>query len=336
MRKNDVRLRKERSENKSGELFRENSIPLLKETNYYIKSGFLLDGDAPKQFIKAYFFEENSSIRRLKPKTWPFYLAKTAEKWYPHESVVEYMINKIGEELGIRMNRMKLVRANGEIRFLSQYFIKKDEILVHGAEICGQHLDDMELAREIANNIQNARELFTFEFICEAIKSVFPNAWQQLIMEFVKMLTFDAITGNNDRHFYNWGIIDYKTKNLKKLPQFAPVFDSARGLFWNWSDENILSQTQVKDGKRFARYIENASPRVSINDNCNVNHFELIRHLKYKEDAYKEIINELSSASKENDVLNMLKKEFYPLFIKERQNLITDTLIQRFKKIREV
>ena len=96
----------------------------------------------------------------------------------------------------------------------------------------------MELAKEIADHKPTSRELFTFEFIKDAIRTVFPNSFEHLMCELVKMLCFDALAGNNDRHFYNWGIVDTK-KKTSKLPTFAPIYDSARGLLWNLSDENI-------------------------------------------------------------------------------------------------
>ena len=129
-----TKLRIEKSENSSGSLLELKQISILKEEDYYVET-IGLDGDAPKQFIKAYFFEPDSGIKRRNLNTWAPFIAKSAEKWYPHESVIEYMINRIGIELGLNMNEVKLVRANGHIRFLSRYFLKSNEVLVHGAEI---------------------------------------------------------------------------------------------------------------------------------------------------------------------------------------------------------
>lgn len=127
------------------------------------------------------------------------------------------------------MNNVKLVRANGQIRFLSEYFLSPNEALTHGAEICGSYLEDHEMAKQIANHKKTARELFTFEFISKAIEFVFPSAFEEILLDLVKMIAFDALVGNNDRHFYNWGVID-TIKRSKKRPKFAPIYDSARGL----------------------------------------------------------------------------------------------------------
>ncbi len=326
-------LRREHSKNSSGKLLNEHRIFLLQEKNYIVKN-YDLDGDAPKQFIKAYFYEANSSVRKSSSGSWPSYIAKTAEKWYPHESVIEYMINRIGQELGLHMNEIKLVKANGQIRFLSKYFLVENEKLVHGAEICGEHLGDMLLAREIANHKTTSRELFTFEFIKDSVRTVYPDHFEELLTELVKMIAFDALAGNNDRHFYNWGVIDSKKKTSKK-PIFAPLYDSARGLLWNVSDENCkhFLKTHKQGGKKVVNYIEEASPRISIESNTQANHFQLIDFIKRYNKDYAEIVNYLASFENQEKVIRMLKEEFYPMFIPERCELLNIILETRFSKI---
>lgn len=333
--KSNSRLRKEAYINCSGLLLKSNSIKALREVNYIIRHGHQLDGDAPKSFIKAYFYSKGGQIRKSNPKTWDYDIAKTAEKWYPHESVIEFMINRIGEVLGIHMNEIRLVFANGQIRFLSKFFRRRDEVLIHGAEICGQYLEDEKFAVEIAEDRNTARELFTFEFIEEAMKSVFPLNYQILLDNLVKMLVFDAITGNNDRHFYNWGVLDSPFM-VSKMPKFAPVYDSARGLLWNWKDEDISRQWNLieKGGRKIEKYIQEASPRVSFENNATANHFELIQFLKKTSENYLGIVQALSTQEMEERTMDMLKSEFFSYFIKERQLATEYILRRRFQIIR--
>ncbi len=331
------KLRVEISINSSGILQNEKLIHTLKEKNYCIIDQSL-DGDAPKQFIKAYIFKEQSGVRRKNVNSWFSYIAKTAEKWYPHESVIEYMINRIGQEMGLAMNEIELVIGNGQIRFLSKYFLNKNEKLVHGAEICGEHLGDVDMAKEIAENKSTARDLFTFEFIKEAIVSVFPHCHDNIVEDLVRMIAFDAIVGNNDRHFYNWGVIDTKKKTRKAL-KLAPMYDSARGLLWNFSDENIIGIYRANlDGgnNRISNYIEGACPRISIEGNKDANHFELIKYVKEDNKKYELIVKHLSSIQNEERVVDMLNREFSPFFIPERSKLVIEILRSRFRKIREI
>lgn len=327
-------LRIEQSLNTSGVLQNFTKIPVLREDNYYVEA-FGLDGDAPKQFIRAYIFEPDSGVKKKNRKTWTPFIAKSAEKWYPHESVVEFMINRIGIEIGLNMNEVKLVVANKQIRFLSRYFLKSNEVLVHGAEICGEYLDDRDLAAQIANNKKTSRELFTFEFICKAIQSVFPEVCDDLILDFVRMITFDAIVGNNDRHFYNWGVINTVKKGLKK-PKFAPIYDSARGLMWNESESNIVKHhaNNKLEGKKIVNYIEQAKPRVSIEEDADVNHFKLVSFIKSLKKEYSDVVIELVSKSNEQRVLRMLEKEIFQYFSLERKELVTQILVERFKTLR--
>jgi hypothetical protein len=329
-----TKLRREVSKKCSGKLYNISKIKVLNESDYFVVN-IGLDGDAPKEFIKAYFFEPDSGIKRKNLNTWIPFIAKSAEKWYPHESVIEYMINRIGIELGLKMNEVELVIANGQIRFLSRYFTKSNEALVHGAEICGEYLNDKEFANQIANSYQNSRELFTFEFICQSINAVFPESSKEIIKDLVKMITFDAIVGNNDRHFYNWGVIS-SVKKIGKISIFAPIYDSARGLFWNEDEENIVKHRKhiSQGGAKIEKYIKYAKPRISIEKHANVNHFELISFIKTQNQEYCHIIQDLLTKSKEIRVLKMLENEIFQHFSFERRDLISQVLRKRFDKLR--
>lgn len=332
-----TRLRVEASQNSSGVIFKENRIQEIREKDYYVLE-FELDGDAPKQFIKTYEYTKGSRVRRANLESWVPYIAKTAEKWYPHESIIEYMINRVGQVLGLNMNEVRLARVNGQIRFLSKYFRGSDEMLIHGAEICGDYLADPELAAEIANSKSSARELFTFEFIRNALKSVFKSDYVLIISELVRMMAFDAVVGNNDRHFYNWGVL-YPKRRGTKTPKFAPVYDSARGLFWNWDTEKIVNtynlfRKEAGNCKKIINYINGAKPRVSIEGDSEINHFDFVAFLK--KNGYASIIDDIVSLKKEEEVNKMLRNEFFPFFSYERQNLTLEVLKIRFKRIREI
>lgn len=329
------KLRIETSENYSGKIQRQRTIKILKEDCYCVVP-LELDGDAPKQFIKAYFFEKESRVFKRKITSWKSYIAKSAEKWYPHESVIEFLINRIGQVLGLRMNGVKLVRVNTQIRFLSEYFLnRQEEIMIHGAEICGEYLEDEEFAREVANDKNSARELFSFEFISEAMRSVFPKAFSFLLRDLVKLIVFDAITGNNDRHFYNWAVIRPIKKGGGK-PYFSPIYDSARGFMWNWSDIDLIRhyKNRFKGGKKIEKYIERASPRISIEGNPKINHFELVRYLWCNFPEYQETIRRLLSFNMEQSIFRMYSSEFARYFIYERNQLVKLVIKIRFDKLR--
>ncbi len=131
------------------------------------------------------------------------YIAKTGHKWYPNESITELLLNNVGSALGLTMAKSKLAIISGQLRFLSEYFLPSPEYeLVHGADIFADYVMDKVWVEDVEQK-KLARKFFTFQFAEKAIQKAFPQNFSDLLPEFVKLLIFDAIVGNNDRHFYN-------------------------------------------------------------------------------------------------------------------------------------
>lgn len=81
-------------------------------------------------------------------------------------------------------------------------------------------------------------------------------------------------------------------------------------------------------------YIDNASPRISIENNATINHFGLVEYLKNKNEVFHQITENLASKTNENTVIDMLKNEFAVYFIKKRNDLIIEIIKERFARIR--
>lgn len=300
------------------------NIPDVKNKSYQLLTDSL-SGDAPKHFIKIYEYDKEIFPNR---KHWVKYIAKVGHKWYPNESVSEYLMNRIGVVLGLKMAKSKLVIINGQIRFLSRYFLLNNEVLVHGAEVFADYLNDEQIVEDIENNAL-ARDFFTFEFTCDALKSVFPNHYELLIQDFVKLLVFDAIVGNNDRHMYNWGVIRNVQKTHKVV--FAPIYDTARGLFWNKSEENISLPSYSLE-----KYIQKSLPKTGLNQIENINHFSLIEGIYQKYPQHQSTIVAMLNPINVDNVRCMIEIEFSKLFSEKRLQMIQKCIDIRFSKLLSV
>lgn len=119
---------------------------------------------------------------------------------------------------------------------------------------------------------------------------------------------------------------------------FAPIYDSARELYWNWSDRRVKKQYKhhFSGGKKVLNYIRDASPRISIKGHKNANHFDLVSHLGNNYPDYGETIRELIMFSKEKAVFNLYKKRFSRFFIRERNELVILTIKERFARLRKL
>ena len=253
------------------------NIETFKVKNYFIVTDIAITGDAPKDFIRFY---EYGHGHKKNTKNWQLYLAKLGHKHYPVESITEFLLSRIGEYFGFNMAGIRLAFLGGQIRFLSKYFLSNPDIQVleHGAELYAGYLNDKKFV-EKAEEDDKARELFTVQFTNEVIKHFYEEQADEIFKEYIKMLVFDAIIGNNDRHFYNWGIINDEKGQQK--PVFSPIYDTARALFWNYHEDRI--QELVKDenqtSKHIKKYTDNSYPKTGWDGYNKLNHFELMNRL---------------------------------------------------------
>jgi hypothetical protein len=233
-------------------------------------------GDAPKDFLQIY---EHGVARRQRLKNWPKYIAKVGHKWYPMESIMEHFLTRLGQRLGFRMANSKLVMARGQLRFCSRYFLRGQESLVHGAELFWGYLNDQQFVEEI-EAADEARNFFSFQFVKEAIAYRYPAQREELVRDFVAMLLFDAIVGNHDRHFYNWGIVEHPEGTIQ--PRFSPIYDTARAFFWNDGEAKLkaLHANPEHYRKRIAEYATRSRPKIGWEGCRNLNHFELIEKVR--------------------------------------------------------
>jgi HipA-like C-terminal domain len=295
-----------------------------------------VSGEAPKDFIRVY--EYGRTPRRKNPKTWTPYIAKVARKWYPNESITEHLLNRLGFVFGVTMANSKLVvdEEFGRLRFLSEYFLRPGERLEHGAEIFAGYLsNDIKLVDEIEKSRRTARNFFTFQFAECALKHRFGHGSeaQSLIYSLIKMLCFDALTGNNDRHTYNWGIIcDLRSK---RAPRFAPVYDSARGLFWN-EHEHRLARFKDKDKNNLEKYIQDSVPRIGWDGLQDPNHFELARLLYQNRPEFRYVFDEMLIPTRATAANDLLEQEFKKLFSATRYELIKNCLNLRIQKLTDI
>ncbi|MFA9370113.1 MAG: HipA domain-containing protein [Labilibaculum antarcticum] len=305
------------------------NIPVLKKHQYYVVSGFTITGDAPKEFIRAY---EYGKVKKSNSKKWHLFIAKTGHKWYPIESITEYLLNQLGIAFGLKMAESNVVMAGGQIRFMSKYFLKEEEELVHGADLFGGYLDDQDFVEEVECQ-DLARDFFTLQFAEKSITFAYPF-YDTIFQDFVKMLLFDALVGNNDRHFYNWGVVRHLTRDYK--PVFSPIYDTARGLFWNESERKIadLYNNKSRLNTYIGKYSKNSRPKIGWDGQKNINHFKLVTNIYNNEFGIsKSEIESLFLRKNIDKLIDVVRKDFVNLLSKERKEVIIECLNHRYDKI---
>ncbi len=84
------------------------------------------------------------------------------------KSGTEHLLTRIGQLLDLKMAETSLVSAHGQIRFLSRYFLRRNQRLEHGTQIFADYLKDDQFVEEVEEE-GATQDMFTFQFIEEAI-----------------------------------------------------------------------------------------------------------------------------------------------------------------------
>lgn len=320
--------------NKSGIKLTAKHLEVIKNHSVVALEG-TVGGDAPKDLIRLYTYGKG---RKNNPKTWKKYIAKIGHKWYPNESITEHYLTTVGKCFGINIANSKVIIAEDYIRYLSEHFHDDEQTLNHGANILSRFINEEnnEWIDELDKNKVLKKEINIVD-VLSAIQKIFPEEHSEIFNSFFHMLLFDALTGNNDRHYYNWGVISH-IKNEHR-PYFSPIYDTARGLLWNQSDEKVISLQKEIDNpnnKKLKNYVLQSVPKISVPDNVKCNHFELIEFLeskKYFNDEHKSV---WTNPKFLEEAILKLNSDFKHLFIKERREVIQYILDLRFKAIAEI
>ena len=308
-------------------------LPVLRSKDYEVQNDYMITGDAPKEFIKVF---DSRTSKRTNKKNWPLYLAKTARKWYPNESIIEYLLNQIGVIWGLNMADSELVICNGQVRFLSKYFLKKDEVLVHCANLYSKCFNSDQYINYIEkNNLE--KKINNIQLFKNCLAMVYEEQAESIFQDFIKMILFDALVGNNDRHFYNYGMIESVSAN--SIPRFTPIYDTARGLLWNISDKKIVSLQNDKNAKQafLEKYIKESKPKIGWNTNQDIDHFQMVQFIKSTETGLNmQTIKDFFDVDKLNASMSLLDNKFSLLLSNERLELVKQCLELRFFKLKEI
>ena len=238
----------------------------------------------------------------------------TGEYW------AEKLAEKIGGLLDIRCSRIDMGTYNGRIGSMSYNFVKEDEKFDEGI-IFIQSKYPYYSKKNLIDNF--SKMPYSVQLIKNSIEKTIN------FKDFLKVIIFDALIGNSDRHHSNWGIIT----NVNGNKYLSPLYDNGSSLC-SYEDENNV-EVFFKDKLKYEALINTKSKSaIGWKEKRPIRHFELIQNIKdtyYKEtiefvEIIKDRINEMSVneilSNFENAMINESMKKLLLMFIMERKNRI--------------
>jgi hypothetical protein len=225
---------------------------------------------------------------------------------------------------------------------MSRYFLRPEfgEALVHGVELVAERFDlDLDT---MLKEVPKGREVdfYTVDLIEEILRKTGRNSDEsnRLVEGFVRMLAFDSVVGANDRHPRNWGVVRSAIDASRPLT-YAPVFDTARGLFWNHSDAQLDDEDGSGQRRRFVeRYAENSSPQIGVPNVKWPNHFDLMRYLLSGRASgkYRDVVRAIVESFDTDDCARMLHQRFGRLLSRRRLEFVDALLRFRHERLKSL
>jgi len=205
----------------------------------------------------------------------------------------EIIAYHIGVKLGLQIPETFPAKDKDNYGILVENFLDNYEILYEAKDLLRQY----EIER--AHNI-----LLIEKFLKELDDS--SSFWNQ----FKKMLIFDCLIGNNDRHDENWGLcFKFNPENNFAKARFAPIYDNASCLAKELTEEGV--EELLNNEQKFEKYIKNSRPPNLYwdeNDPKRYTHYELITKLIEKEPDTKQIIEEFLQVDYISPIYDIIKE----------------------------
>ena len=233
--------------------------------------------------------------------------------YYCSEACSEKLSYEIAKTLGYECAKIEFAYdENGNLGVLNYLFLNKKEI---------EHMD----AVVYLNKNNTSRPIF---YTISNIKKCLDELDSNLFNEFLKIMVFDALIGEQDRHEENWGI--QKVNGIYKM---SPLYDNGCSLLNYFKNENV-AMDYYSGKKDFEAYITRSQTIVYKENNKNkYKHFELISYLnnEYHDSIQKELKKlELLTDKKINEIVNKIpdelltKKhmEYIIMYLKKRRDIL--------------
>lgn len=204
------------------------------------------------------------------------------------EACSEKICYEIAKVLGYDCARIELAEdSNGNLGVLNYLFVRINSI---------EHSD----AIDYLNIHDKERSKF---YTISNIKTTLDNLDKNLFNGFLKIMLFDALVGEQDRHEENWGI-----KKINGQYIISPLYDNGCSLLREFKDETF-AEKYYEGKKDFDAYIKRSMTIIYKEDGkSRYKHFELIKYLnKYYHNVLIKEVEKLYRL-KDKNIENIVNK----------------------------
>ena len=203
------------------------------------------------------------------------YLFKKSSHRYPDQFWVEIIAYRLGCLMNISVPpSFVAIDHNGQVGSLIEWFYndrdKSFSEYIEGGDLIMGFIPDFDRKKGLKHNLCTIIEIMSKLVNDQAMS--FSEDWKQY---WAKVLIFDSVIGNTDRHQDNWGICIYKKHSEKALIIFSPVFDNGTSMGHEILEQNIL---QFEEYEKMKKYVQKGTHHMKweLKDKLRINHIDFI------------------------------------------------------------
>lgn len=267
-----------------------------------VETDFVLGGTCSKKLVKT----NKNKIAMFKYNKYPSCTELASEK----------ICYEIARTLNFNCAKIDLaIDKNGNLGILNYIFVDSNT----------SHTD---ASLYLRNTNFERKEFYTLENIKMFLNSLNPNLFSQ----FIEIMVFDALVGEQDRHEENWGIM----KKEKELPSYylSPLYDNSCNLLRDQTNK----LDKFADEVYFNNYINKSKTAIYKNVK-KIKHFDLIKELlETNNEATINAIKRLNilTDNKISNIVNNIPnrflgkkhKEYIIKYISKRRDILLEMIRQ--------
>lgn len=237
------------------------------------------------------------------------------------DHVSEKLASDIARLVMLPCADVELGRYKGNQGSMSYLINARNEVLIEGISFINQIYPDYN-AQEMYDKSVN--EYYSLEMLVKTIEKY------GLLTDLLKMLVFDYLIGNSDRHQNNWALIQDSNGNLK----FSPLYDNSSSLCC-YVKENDIPNILGRDLNRIRALVDTKSRsivRLDKKAKRTPRHYEVLSYIW--ENYNKEIagfVELIKVEINETAVNKILSKYPEDILNNDRKILIKKFLAEKVK-----
>lgn len=249
------------------------------------------------------------------------YMFKESSHRYPWQFYIEVLCCQIGKYLGIPVPDTFLAYNGVTYGALIKWFYDDNDPsfmkYLDGGDFLPLLVDDFDNKTGKGHNYQS---------VFAVLYTVYSGKYQfdrSNFYTFFKMLVFDCLIGNTDRHQENWGLCFFKGEKGEIRVNLAPAFDNGTSFAHEIIEKNIA--TKFKTVQDFERYILKGRHHMTFEaGGKKQGHIEFISVLANEDENLKKVALEFLEFKNDGirAILEGMVRDNPVLFSPERCNLM--------------